>query len=200
MEEKIPCFAFKDEKQFNEIIEHLKNWNYKTETYCGVKLENYKLLVINCDGQFGNCINITNDTINRTNYNRKIINDKDTFLYLAAELKGYKYIKCEFNINDLKNGMVVRYRNSEKALVLNNILIEEHSCDYLDNFKFDLTNKNDPNKDIVKIYKPAKTWTYGFYGGMSYGDEIWERKESVIMSIEEIENKLNLKKGTLIIE
>lgn len=110
--------------------------------------------------------------------------------------KGYEilewsdYMNKEFTEADLKDGMVVKYRNGDKRMVINEALIGEDG--YADRYCFreDLTHRYFKDLDIVGVYEIQE---YSNFADMlsDYNLElIWERKEPKKMTIEEMRKKL----------
>lgn len=96
-------------------------------------------------------------------------NDNEHFL-LISEANETKETK-EFKINDLKNGMVVEYRNGwqrvymdEKLYKLEFNRVFTHACNDI-SYEENLKSKTYEKLDIVKIYKDFR------------GELIWERDE-----------------------
>ena len=58
----------------------------------------------------------------------------------------------EFTKSDLKNRMVVEYRNGERRMVVDNVLVGNTLFGYLEEYNDDLTNKEFSILDIMKVY------------------------------------------------
>lgn len=113
-----------------------------------------------------------------------------------AEKYNYKilewsdYMQKEFTKADLKSGMVVKYRNGDNRMVINEGLIGEDGYLKQCSFRADLTHRNFSEFDIVGVYG-AKN--YNDFKGMLLDDNlspIWERTETKKMTIEEMRKKL----------
>lgn len=112
------------------------------------------------------------------------------------EKKGYTilewsdYMQKEFTKADLKDGMVVKYRNGDNRMVINEGLIGEDGYSEQCGFRADLTHRTSEGLDIVGVYE---TKNYSSFEGMLSDDNltpIWERKEPKKMTIEEMREKL----------
>ena len=114
-----------------------------------------------------------------------------------AEERGYKilewsdYMKKEFTKADLKDGMVVAYANGKRRLVLNNFLIGKDGYYDLKYYSEDLKNKDDSDKDIVRIFKITMATTFDYICHSSNLKLIWERTETKkYMTSKEMRQKL----------
>lgn len=106
------------------------------------------------------------------------------------ELDGYKVINYKdlnkkFTKSDLRNGDILTDREGCVSYFQNGVLIGK-TC-YIERLNDDLKDiTGDKNNDIVKVERPMKLET------------VFERKEeSTEMTIEEIEERLGIQKGTL---
>lgn len=100
------------------------------------------------------------------------------------------YMQKEFTKADLRDGMVVKYRNGDNRMVINEGLIGEDG--YLEQCRFraDLTHRASEGLDIVGVYE---TKNYSGFKSMLLDDNlipIWERKEPKKMTVEEMRQKL----------
>lgn len=129
---------------------------------------------------------------------------EEEMCYIRGEFSPYQYYKSEgykilewsdymnknFTKADLKDGMVVKYRNGEKRMVINEAMIGENG--YLEQccFQEGLKHRAFEIFDIVGVYETKK---YGSFAEMLSDDNlelIWERKEPKKMTIEEMRKKL----------
>lgn len=150
----------------------------------------------------------------RDSYLSKLIeiNDLDEYLTFMGLMKGIKYVKQntntkqdnkmetkEFTKADLKSGMVVVTRNMGDFIVVNDLLINNSGFIYLNSYNdsFEINNRK---CDIIEIYDKSSAWGKGFNYDYPKNRLLWKRVEKVKMSIQEIEEKLGLVKGTLIIK
>lgn len=158
---KIPCIACNS--VLWDIIEpYLKDWGYKASPNYDGRWETYPILVIDHWGDFGNYCDVGSNAV--ANYNRKLLRNVDEFLSMAAALKGFTYIKKEdmqkeFTLNDLKPGMLIKYRKGDIRLVLSNInntlffADDLFASDKIENiYNSDLTHKKNKNFDVVAVY------------------------------------------------
>ena len=140
--------------------------------------------------------------IKKTNYD--VYKDKICY-YVEGEYsnlnyawkKGYKilewsdYMKKEFTKADLRDGMIVAYANGKRRLVLNNFLIGKDGYYDLKYYSEDLKNKDDSDKDIVRIFKITMATTFDYICHSSNLKLIWERTETKkYMTSEEMRKKL----------
>lgn len=104
----------------------------------------------------------------------------------------------EFTKADLKDGMVVEYRNGERYVVLDDRLINNTGYDLIDSFGECLedNSKNtrfvNDNYDITKVYKINAKNVYilnDIFKECNL-ELIWERKEAKKMTVEEMKQKL----------
>ena len=112
------------------------------------------------------------------------------------ESEGYKilewsdYMNKEFTKADLRDGMVVKYRNGDKRMVVNEALIGEDGYADRNCFREDLTHRYFKDLDIVGVYAIKE---YSNFADMlsDYNLElIWERTETKKMTVEEMKQKL----------
>ena len=113
-----------------------------------------------------------------------------------CESEGYKilewsdYMDKEFTKADLEDGMVVKYRNGDKRMVINEAMIGVEGYSDKHNFLEDLTHKIYEELDIVGAYEAEE---YGNFANMLSDNNlilIWERKEPKKMTVEEMRKKL----------
>lgn len=102
------------------------------------------------------------------------------------------YMQKEFTKADLRDGMVVEYKDKAfgRRLVVGNFLIgiDGHCC--LDNYDENLFNKY-VDLEIVKVYKTIRTKIFEKFIGDNNLELIWERNEKQRkMTIEEMREKL----------
>ena len=108
----------------------------------------------------------------------------------------------QFSKDDLKAGMWVELRNGNKYLILTDVnttyygqqkLVGIRDCGFMigSNLNNDLTHKDSPNFDIMKVWGSVVTSnTYNFVDLQS--DLIWERKEEPIktkLTLEQLAEK-----------
>lgn len=100
------------------------------------------------------------------------------------------YMKNEFTKADLKDGMVVEYRNGNRRLVIVNMLIGEDGFLTLDSFRENLENIKFMEHTIVKIFKIKEAMTFNYILDDKNLELIWERNEAKKMTAEEMRKKL----------
>lgn len=112
-------------------------------------------------------------------------------------------------LNDLKTGMIVTWRNGEKATVLRdtpkfgillntdrNFLVRCSGDGWttLSNYNDDFTNKFVDIYDIVKVEVPRHPYDCFNYNRYTFDSEVvWEKESAVKMTVAEIEKKLGYK-------
>ena len=144
--------------------------------------------------EVGKIYTVTN--INRAGlqyYPRKGVNyysfdDRETyFIFYEDELELIPFAKA-----DLKDGMVVEYRNGTRFLVLGDKLIGKQSWASIKHIKDDLFS-NSEELIIDKVYKTSAYLIEEFFND-KYLTLIWERPKSAKkMTVEEIEKELGYK-------
>ena len=144
----------------------------------------------------------TNSYIERTNWhvlkektcytNHGRYCEKDYYIENDCEILEWSdYMKKEFTKADLKDGMVVAYANGKRRLVLNNFLIGKDGYYDLKYYSEDLKNKDDSDKDIVRIFKTTMATTFDYICHSSNLKLIWERTETKkYMTSKEMRQKL----------
>lgn len=96
----------------------------------------------------------------------------------------------EFTKADLKDGMVVEYKNGKRRLVIANMLIGEDGFLTLDSFRENLENIKFMDHTIVKIFKIKEAMTFNYILGDDNLKLIWERIEVKHMTVDEMQKKL----------
>lgn len=110
--------------------------------------------------------------------------------YKYKILEWSDYMNKEFTKADLKDGMVAKYRNGDKRMVVNEALIGENGYSDRNCFREDLTHRYFKDLDIVGVYAIQE---YNNFADMlsDYNLElIWERTELKKMTVEEMRKKL----------
>lgn len=100
-----------------------------------------------------------------------------------------------FTKADLKDGMVVEYRDSDRGIILKNKIISFNSYSSLENFKNNLEHTYLSDLNIDRVYK-SDSLTLRNYFDDKYLTLIWERKEeepAKKMTVAEIEKELGYK-------
>ena len=111
-----------------------------------------------------------------------------------AILEWSDYMEKEFTKSDLRDGMVVEYRNGDRFVVFGGKLLNDSSYDMMNEIREDLTDIgfNNRNFDIVKVYYVCGTEASCLRDVLK--DEnlklIWERNENKRMTAEEMRKKL----------
>ena len=113
-----------------------------------------------------------------------------------AEKYNYKilewsdYTNKEFTKADLKDGMVVKYRNGDKRMVISEALIGEDGYSDQNCFREDLTHRYFKDLDIVGVYAIQECNNFADMLSDYNLELIWERKEPKKMTVEEMRKKL----------
>jgi hypothetical protein len=100
----------------------------------------------------------------------------------------------EFTKANLKNRMVVEYRNGERRMVVDNMLIGYSQRGDLNNYNDDLSHKGTFSKglDIVRIYPEINVFRKK-YDKTELAMPIWERPEVKKITMSEVEEKFGCK-------
>lgn len=111
---------------------------------------------------------------------------RGTFSYYDFfEGEGYKilewsgYMEKEFTKADLRDGMVVKYRDGRKRLVIKDYFIGEYGCCYKSGWKKDLTNSDSEDLDIISVYELKGIECFRNILSDDNLILIWERHESL---------------------
>lgn len=116
--------------------------------------------------------------------------------YVYYTKQGYKilewsdYMKKEFTKADLRDGMVVEYRDGKRRLVLNNFLIGIDGYFDLSNYSENLKDKNSSDRDVVGVFKVNIVTNLDYIFRTENLELIWERTETKHMTPEEMRQKL----------
>ncbi len=96
----------------------------------------------------------------------------------------------EFTKADLKDGMVVEYRDGKRRLVLNNRLIGKDGYYELNKYTEDMKDKEFFGRDIMRVFKIVINTTLSSIFHIENLELIWGRAETKRMTIEEMRQKL----------
>lgn len=111
--------------------------------------------------------------------------------YTILEWSDYMKVgNKEFTKADLKDGMVVEYKNGKRRLVIANMLIGEDGFLTLDSFRENLENIKFMDHTIVKIFKIKEAMTFNYILDDDNLKLIWERIEVKHMTVDEMQKKL----------
>ena len=111
--------------------------------------------------------------------------------YTILEWSDYMKVgNKEFTKADLKDGMVVEYKNGKRRLVIANMLIGEDGFLTLDSFRENLENIKFMDHTIVKIFKIKEAMTFNYILDDDNLKLIWEHIEVKHMTVEEMRQKL----------
>lgn len=97
-----------------------------------------------------------------------------------------------FTKSDLKDGMVVEYRDGGRALVLGDWLFDETSCLLIENFNDNFENCYDGKNSVDKVYT-SNAHSLSEYFDNNMLKLIWKRNPVKKMTIAEIEKELGYK-------
>ena len=100
------------------------------------------------------------------------------------------YMRKEFTKADLKDGMVVEYRDGKRRLVVADMLIGKDGFLTLNSYSEELKNNNSDKYTIVKTYKISGARTFAYVLNDNNLELIWERTETKHMTVEEMRVKL----------
>ena len=111
------------------------------------------------------------------------------------KIKGYKilewgdYMQKEFKKGDLRDGMVVEYRDGDRRLVIDEYLVGKDSHYELSAYNENLENEY-PRLTIMKVFKICRRAILESILDDDNLELIWERAESKKMTVEEMRKKL----------
>lgn len=174
------------------------------ESFMSVVDERYA--VLNYKGKFGDVSFVTEKSL--YDANRKISNSFGDFMTEAYELmKQKQQVKSdnsnnEFDKSKFKSFMLVETRNKKKYIV--NVFNSEiyfigengfHNANIF--YREDLTYSLNKDFDIVKIYELKNTYNGSSYDSLfaetsKYFNLIWERKEKIKLTKQQIAEKFNI--------
>lgn len=102
-----------------------------------------------------------------------------------------------FTKSDLKPGMVVEYRNGDRRIILETekelILSGNYGCSVLSSYSQNLLKiGSNLNLDIVKVYFIKDSKSLESILNLSNLKLIWERKETVELTLQQIADKFNV--------
>lgn len=123
--------------------------------------------------------------------------------YIRGEFSGYRYYKSEgykilewsdymqkeFKKSDLKDGMVVEYRDGDRRLVIDKYLIGKNAHYELSTYNENLEDGY-PRLTIMKVFKIRQRAILERILDDDNLELIWERKEPKKMTVEEMRQKL----------
>lgn len=128
------------------------------------------------------------DTYTCFNFNNKTSGHKDYYEKAGYTILEWSDFTTEFTKADLQNGMVIRYRNGEKRIILNSNIMGNGCFIPFEQMNDNLTHYANNDYDIIKVYRSSGC-TINDYLKDHNLTLIWERKEKpepVEMTIEEI--------------
>ena len=108
------------------------------------------------------------------------------------------YMKKEFTKADLKDGMVVEYRNLSRRVVIGNGLIGENGHNILDNYNDTLLSLDFNDIDIIKVYEIKQPYAFSAMMKDCNLRLIWNRFNTKCMTVEEMRKKLEELTGSTI--
>ena len=185
-------------KQFN--WEEFKDKNNKIAVHCKTEEEAKDF----CKQMYEHGLkwdNSTNSYIERTNWhvlkektcytNHGRYCEKDYYIENDCEILEWSdYMKKEFTKADLRDGMVVEYRDGKRRLILNNFLIGIDGYFDLSNYSENLKDKNSSDRDVVGVFKVNIVTNLDYIFRTENLELIWERTETKSMTTEEMRKKL----------
>lgn len=99
-------------------------------------------------------------------------------------------MKKEFTKADLKDGMVVEYRDLSRRVVIGNSLVGENGYNILDNYNDTLLSWGFSDNDIIKVYEIKKPYPFSDMMKDRNLRLIWNRFNTICMTAEEMRKKL----------
>lgn len=85
-------------------------------------------------------------------------------------------------LKDLKTGMVVKNREGNYYMVINDCIVKEYMYNLFNNFNDNLTEKTYKKLDIVEVYKERKGRKLiptNWFRGIEKEEPIWKREDKV---------------------
>lgn len=190
--EKIPCIKCTP-KLWEHIKPYLEGWGYDTSSVTNSWYA-CPTLVINSGGDLGKCCNFSVPGLQV--FNRELVTEVREFLERAAKLRGYKYkpkniIMDMTVINgiEITPGMGIYLHNTtaENLYIViptkNGLAVVAYgqSCTWLNIRDFILRYMN----DIVAICDLP-------HGQSIEGEFLWKKPEKIVLTLQEIADKLNV--------
>lgn len=196
-EKKFPCIKIsKEDWRYMKPI--LEGFGYKTGRIGEVS--RHSILVLNVDGNFGDCEILFNSayTITLNKYNRYLVKDKEIFLEKAKELMDEICGKKKFTLKDIKPGMVVELRNQDRMLVIpieGKLVLIDQECSFsIDSYDEELFDSERlVELDIVKVFETVSRPSLLSLFEDSYLKLIWERPKKKEISKQAIRKAFNIK-------
>lgn len=99
-------------------------------------------------------------------------------------------MKKEFTKADLKDGMVVEYRDLLRRVVIGNSLVGENGHNILDNYNDTLLSLRYSDNDIIKVYEIKQPYAFSAMMKDRNLRLIWNRFNTKCMTVEEMRKKL----------
>lgn len=99
-------------------------------------------------------------------------------------------MKEEFTKSDLKDGMIVEYRDGRRRLVVNNFLIGKEGYYNLNYYSENMKDKDSSDRDIMRVFKIDTNTVLDYIFSNESPELIWERKEVKKMTVKEMQRKL----------
>lgn len=196
---KIPCIKLTSEI-WEYIKPYLERWGYNITSVNPRHINIFPILVINELGIIGRCNNYRESGVIIDDYNRIFITDVEEFLKKAAKLKGFEYkrkIKMNtFTKSDLKPGMIVEYASGSRRLILNSdkglFLAGLNIYCSLEPYNDNLCCEKCPAFTINKVYENNGQVELNYILKSSQLKLVWERPQTVELSLQEIAEKFNV--------
>ena len=172
----VHCKTEEEAKDFcNQMYEHGMKWK-DSDSYLGITYwDRYRDKT---------CYN------NHGGYNSYGYYEKEKYKILEWS----DYMKKEFTKSDLKDGMVIEYRNGNRFFVFGHKLLNSDNFEFINDIADDLTDKKYKNKefDIMKVYKVKIENLRKLSDILKHEnlELIWERIEVKHMTVDEMREEL----------
>ena len=188
--EKIPCIKCTSEL-WEYIRPYLEEWGYKIAVSSA--WDTFPILIINMGGNPDICDNLTSSHIHM--YARELVTNVEEFLERAAKLKGFTYKRkdiMKINGIEIKPGMVIEIENDGKKLsyVVFPLLDGELGIISYDGSSWDTIKYfiGYYSSKIVCIHDLTSTRL----GGLTSGKVLWEKPKEVVITMQEVADKLGI--------
>ena len=112
------------------------------------------------------------------NFNDGWVGSKRSYIDKGYTILEWSDFTTEFTKADLKDGMVVEYRNGDRRLVLGECFVGHNNCSHFNVWYDDnlINNNNASCRDVCKVYKSSPELMNQCFDD-KYLTLIWERKE-----------------------
>jgi hypothetical protein len=176
----------KTQEEYDELMEILKAQGYKWNSGVNPAVKKYWLKYYWLEYKDETTIKISKH--NRLSFSNKLCYKGKPIITLEEYKKEINNMKK----SDLKVGMLVEYRDGQRRMIMPYGLVDQTGikCHTLESYYEDLKHAfDDKVLDIVKVYDVLLE---GFDFECRHRKLLWERKETVELTLEEIADKFGV--------